>query len=747
GLASSSEGKRTILKTLRHPKESCNDYGFLLSTLGQLWASGIPVDWKALHQDEPCSRVQLPTYPFERQRYWIESGQRSADQSGGPLARNPNQPEWFYLPSWTRTAGRPVRSPAPSDQTDIADKVTQVGDCLVFCDALGIGDRIAALIRSEGGKATTVHSGGPFNQINAESYSIDPANREDYQQLLEATLSSGVIPKTILHLWNVTADSTGGALSDTYKDGLTYAFSSLVFLAQAIGEHASDKKIKLMVVSNGLYDVIGTEALVPIKALTRGPCKVIPLEYSNVSCISVDVSTPDLSEQSVSDLACCLILETASGRHDSTVAYRSRHRWVQGFEHVIFEGRRAPEPIFKPGGVYLFTGGLSEVEFALARQSAETSPTRLAFIGLPELPPRSEWASFVAGEGQTPAGNAIAMIRELESLDAAVLPVQAEISNRESMSAALQRIRMEFGPINGVIHSAFKPGGGMVQLKTLASAEEVFAPKVLGTIMLHELLQDDPLDFFVIFASSFSILGAFGQVDYCAANAFVDAFAAWQASQSGPPAVAIDWHITGWEIWQETAMAAAPHIQAQLQKVRTDYGVTAQEAVSCVSEVIPRGIPQIVVSTQDFLRVLKEQDPATSNLLEQFGSLNFAAASQERAGTGSYVEPAGEIEQAIAAIWQDVFGITQIGAKDDFFDTGGNSLMAIQVISKLRKNFHVGLPLSSLFEHPTVEGLAAEIQAAGARAEEMAQIESLLAEIEDLSPEQVASALAAEEPS
>nr|WP_315788444.1 acyltransferase domain-containing protein [Fischerella sp. JS2] len=62
-----------VLTSLRHPQEQQSDITFLLNTLGRLWLAGIEIDWSEFYSDEQCYRVPLPTYPFERQRYWIEA--------------------------------------------------------------------------------------------------------------------------------------------------------------------------------------------------------------------------------------------------------------------------------------------------------------------------------------------------------------------------------------------------------------------------------------------------------------------------------------------------------------------------------------------------------------------------------------------------------------------------------------------------------------------------------------------------
>ncbi|MFM7173597.1 MAG: phosphopantetheine-binding protein, partial [Caldilinea sp.] len=75
----------------------------------------------------------------------------------------------------------------------------------------------------------------------------------------------------------------------------------------------------------------------------------------------------------------------------------------------------------------------------------------------------------------------------------------------------------------------------------------------------------------------------------------------------------------------------------------------------------------------------------------------------------SYVAPRTASERSLAEIWQQVLRVAQVGVQDNFFGLGGHSLLATQVLSRIRQQLSVELPLRALFEAPTVEGLAAEV--------------------------------------
>jgi len=309
----------------------------------------------------------------------------------------------------------------------------------------------------------------------------------------------------------------------------------------------------------------------------------------------------------------------------------------------------------------------------------------------------------------------------------------ADPGDREQMSAVIAQIRERFGDINGVFHTAAVTGGGMIQLKTPESIEQVFRPKVRGTLVLQSLLKDAPPDFLLLFSTTLSLTGVFGQVDYCAANAFVDAFARAQTSAGANFTVAINWNLPHWENWQESFVAGASDFQAEFAKVRKAYGLSPEEGAEAVRRILFNSEPQIIVSTQDFQALVDAQKTAAADdLLDQLQPARSFSAAEDEARAANYVPPEGEMEQRIADVWQELFGLRRVGRRDNFFELGGNSLIAIQLVSRLRGIFQVELPLSRLFEAPTVEGLALAVIESLQKAKEAEEIELLLSEIEGL---------------
>jgi acyl carrier protein len=269
---------------------------------------------------------------------------------------------------------------------------------------------------------------------------------------------------------------------------------------------------------------------------------------------------------------------------------------------------------------------------------------------------------------------------------------------------------------------------GAIQLKDLEVARRELGPKVTGARVLAELFADAPLDFMLLCSSTAAFAGGFGDGVYAAANAFLDAFAHLEARRR--PTVSVNWgrwesvgYARTWERWHTRIAGHAP-----------GPGLTAAQALDAFERVLAlEGVPQVAVTAGPAPGSAPGEpahggvarDPRHAAGVEpgSAGGARRAAtpARQPRPALASaYVAPSGEMEEAVAAVWEDVLGIGGIGRDDHFGDLGGDSLIAIQVASRLGERFGLGLGVRALFDAPTVAALAERVEtlrwAAGAPA-------------------------------
>jgi NADPH:quinone reductase-like Zn-dependent oxidoreductase len=143
--------------------------------------------------------------------------------------------------------------------------------------------------------------------------------------------------------------------------------------------------------------------------------------------------------------------------------------------------------------------------------------------------------------------------------------------------------------------------------------------------------------------------------------------------------------------------------------LQSDAGLLPAEGAQAFGLILNSTQPQILVTARDFLNG-KFERPEFPETPEDSGGYRPSHPRPDL--NNEYVSPRGEIEQAIADIWQNLLGIEQVGVYDDFFELGGDSLLATQVISRMRDALKVDVAVGKMFEDPTVSGLAALVEPA-----------------------------------
>ncbi|MBY0376012.1 MAG: KR domain-containing protein, partial [Bryobacteraceae bacterium] len=488
----------------------------LYHVLAQLWVQGVQIDWQSYAADEQRKRVALPTYPFERERYWIEPSSASPKSS---VVQRESLQDWFYLPSWKRMPRLSRR------------KVSQLG-WLLFIDSCGVGEALAAELIRANQTVMCVEIGKTFRKVNSGHYQLRPACREDYDQLVSVIQDLAWRPQKLVHMWSVTKEAE---LLDA-NELQERSFYSLLYLAQALKDQYWGCPLELSMISTGVHDVTGGEVVHPEKAMGLGPCKVIPQENSGLRCRNVDIKLSVNGDLIPQELMEMLVEELSGPPDEPVVAFRGEYRWVQTFEPIRLEPNTTTLTPLRMHGVYLITGGFGGLGLALAEYLARTAQAKLILTGRTSLPPRSEWHSWLASQDMSNAVSIrIRAVQQLEELGAEVLDVSADVTNLQQMQMAIAEGYRRFGVIHGVIHAAALKRAEATQLLIDATSdmcEHIFRPKVGGLRVLEQLLTSHPLDFCIMMSSVASILGGYGLTAYTAANLFLDAVVYGQDRES-----------------------------------------------------------------------------------------------------------------------------------------------------------------------------------------------------------------------
>ncbi|MEW6737705.1 MAG: SDR family NAD(P)-dependent oxidoreductase, partial [Acidobacteriota bacterium] len=637
-LLLNNTAEQAVVSSLSHAHDKISDMEFLLTALGKLWLAGVRIDWQKFYAKEKRQRLSLPTYPFERKSYWVKSQlQQPSYLAETVLAKRSNIEDWFYITVWQQAA--PAIAELLCDQSEKSC-------CLVFVDNLGLGATMVKSLEEAGHFVVTVREGESFTKGSNQDFTICANQRDDYNRLLQELKLLNRRPAQIIHLWNVTSRKDSQAFIDSFEKFQSLGFYSLIYLAQAIEAEHINGQIQIKVISNDLQAVNGQEFLCLEKATLLGPCRVIPQEYPNITCQSIDITYSNSSSWREERLINDLIKECFSNSAQLAVAYRGGRRWVQSVEPF------KPSAIFtkrlRVGGVYLITGGLGNIGLLLGNYLAETLQAKLILVGRTPFPQRDDWQTWLATHDENDSiSQKLQRIMLFEKLGAEVVIATADVANKEQMEMVIADAYLRFGALNGVIHAA-----GIIGPKTFCTiseldqsrCEEQFQAKIHGLLVLTEILRNRELDFYLLLSSLVSLLGGLGFSSYCAANLFIDAFV--QKHNQIDPIPCLGVNFDGWDFLGEK----------HLNTSTTELAIKPKEGIEVIRRIFATdSIGQLVISTRDLkaridqwihLKPVPEiEEPKQEDLNQHYLKPNLSTL---------YIGPRNESEQVIVAIWEEM---------------------------------------------------------------------------------------------
>jgi len=525
-----------VCNTMRHPQEAAGDLAYALTALGRVWTTGAQIDLAALYDGQLRNRVPLPGYAFDRKSFWVEPGKAMAHAEPATLGKR-DLDEWFHSVGFSeaalvestneRAARRWLLVSETPEAARALSKALAPDPVVVACH----GRRLAL--------------GGPG------SWRLDFDRPEHFVDLMNAVETDGGRPDHVVFITS-RGRSSAWAGPKTSQRSVARNFLHPTWLVQSLA--AISDPVQLSIVTTGLSD-IERQTIDPHSALALGPVRVAPRELPHLRTRCIDLPTANPLAGIATRTLARLVDELRAESDDQQVALRPGGRFVQSVAPLSMAPGNGPAPDhwIRENGVYLITGGLGGIGLGIAGHLARAKGVRLALLSRRGLPPEAKWDEILSMGGDSLAARGIASVRALRALGAEVVVLGCDITDRTSLKSALDAIRGTFGDLNGVIHAAGLIDDAPMMSRTSGAMHAVLAPKVAGTLALDALIPER-LDVFVLFSSVASLLGLAGQVDYTAANAFLDAFARSRSTRAPGRTVVVNWNA-----WNNVGMAAAAH--------------------------------------------------------------------------------------------------------------------------------------------------------------------------------------------
>ncbi|MCA2179125.1 SDR family oxidoreductase [Nonomuraea glycinis] len=666
----------------------------LADAAGRLWLAGVALDWPGYQQDRPVAKAGLPTYPFQRERYWVDPPAtalpRPAATLGAPSPAAAQGAGTGAAPGAAKSTAEPhVRlltprwTPADTPEASTTGTPEALARCVLLGGRAQAAETLARTLRAHGLEVVTVAPSDTSAEV--------PGG-------LAETSGGGRTVLVDLRLLDEEDPSAGA------HDGLL----PLARLLDAWGE-AGDG-VRIILATSGGQAVAEGE----VPALRQAAAATLPMvanqEYLNLDCATVDLD-PAASPDAVAE---ALAAEVSRPSGEVFVAYRDGRRLVRAFtpdepvktvpdrsaQGVPDGSRRAvpegaeqgvPEVVaaVREGGTYLITGGLSDVALLVAEHLVRAGAGRLVLTSRGGVPD-------VEGDPRREA------VRRLRELGAEVLTPRVDVTDEAAMRALLDGEQR----LDGVVHAAadtrpdtFRPLRDLDE----AAVERHFTAKVTGALVLERLLNALPADrapsFCVLFSSTSAVLGGVAFAGYAAANAALTAIGLRNHARG----TRTRWVSAGWDTWAVTL----GRVEGGFGAAMAAHSMTAEQALAAFDELLVTSRPSLVVAAGGL------DDRLPHALAADFDG---PAASAAGAGTGDrfprpelpqpYTPPLSATERDLAGLWSEVLGVEPVGTRDNFFDLGGNSLVALQMLALVKKRFGVAVPTVSLFEAPTVGTLA-----------------------------------------
>lgn len=584
--------------SLSHPDDKQPDEKNLINTLAQLWLAGVAINWSGYYEYEKRQRVALPTYPFERERYWIDAAWKPGNGNNLPEKKK-DISQWIYKPYWKLSA-------LPSEA--YYDNLNPLGQSwLVFSDTNDTGASFISRLVKGRQIVYNVLKSDEFVEIDEHNFGIDPNRSDHYSLLLERLLAIGTSPDTIVYLWNFNDTNNGepfernngssyfGNNNAAYLSG-TDNFFHLLYIAQALSQNNNGRPVQMKVVSNHMHQLHELEKIEPRKAVVLDACRIITHEFPNVKCQSVDISVDIFTPDATSELIGHLLEEFAFTSPDPIVLYRNGKRWIQSFKPVAAFAGAQPKNILREEGAYLITTGLRGLGLELAKYIGEKYKAKLVISCEPDLPAEQEWDNYLSEHTN---GDAISYklrnIRQLQEAGADVMVVTADMTDPKQMKDLAARIKDRFGKLNGIVHAGV-PGGGISKIREENQGREVIDPKMKSTLILQEIFGNNNLDFFVLCSSFDSIVKDTEQADDSVANNFFDAFAHQRNSRFNTRYISIHW-----DAWSYLPMQIKTEADKSTdgQQVAVPHSIRNAEGVELFERILASHLPQVLVSTKD----------------------------------------------------------------------------------------------------------------------------------------------------
>ncbi len=639
-----------------------------LSEIGKSYIEGKDIDWNTIYREHDIKKVSLPTYAFEPTRCWID-GNSDENSDGQDLQYPLLEYKWVEQEKKNK------------EKIHLQEGST----ILIIQECKGLGDEICNCYKSDGYHVVQVFLGEHYEKVAADEYIIEPV-QEDYMALMDEIFYQNIT--AIVHMGTVGGrqEATHELSTDQLCEKGLY---SMFYLIKAIKQYKLENIQVVVVTSN--VNAVETKCVPEncLHATMYGLAKVVNIEEYKLKVRAIDID-PDMEARQV-------YLELTTESDAFLTACRNGRRYVEELEFLQTENVEENFQI-KELGVYVIAGGTGAIGLELAKYLSQIAECNIILLC------RSK--SYEEEKEKS-----IQYIKE-HAKNLEILNV--DITSEEEVKKNIDFIAGKYRRINGIINCAAVGVGCIgtpIREMDFETFRKVLMPKVHGTRLLYQYTKGENPDFFVCLSSTITLTGGEGSAGYVAGNYFMEAFAAAYGNKKGK---IISISYPAWS--RAISFSKQPFDESKqvFEPVNEDEILGAfKQAIHFpgrkffagklnrkgkifeLGKLLPFQISQNLWKTID----LAQEAPEQKQVIQAKYEVEIDAGE----------ESLSKLQKEIAELFAEVLGYRKIKVSDNFFQVGGDSIVAMKIINLLKKRLHVEATLADLINSENIGSFARQV--------------------------------------
>lgn len=675
GVGNTLDSEAIYLGSLRKGK---TDSEYLTKTLAELYLKGHPIDWGNVQGEKRRFDFDLPNYPFQRKRFWLEH----IPLGRGLDDKERSRTDWLYKVDWQALVKPEETLPHKGNKPWI----------LVANTKQAVADAVAVLGEENKLAHVQVLNSDHWEQEGDNSFSLDASNESHIEKLLYK------LPGDFSDYEGVFYCADAANLASNIDSTLILEYQErtvggLLNLVQSISNQTGIEMPKLVVVTDNRREDFASVLHSPLISFAS----VLAGEFPESHCQRIELNVG-------SSIADVFTIQQQLSQENWVKCNANEMLGARLLDQDKEKQEACSEISIGSEGTYLITGGLGGLGLEFAQWLVDQGAKHLV----------------LTGRSGAKTDYQLKRIEELKASGAQVKVACLDVAEAEKVNDLVAEIQVSPNPLTGVIHGAGVLDDGVISQQSWQRFEKVMTPKIAGSWNLHKATEACDLDFFAMFSSVAALLGLPGQSNYAAANGFLDRLAQYRQAK-GLPATAINWGP-----WKETGMVAKENVLKRLDRAKGIGTISVAQGVDLFSRAVASGNPQVAVVPfhwQQIAGVVSMMGQIPSLLSQQLR--DKAGAIIESLGLGEDSESQGELVEALEGIPANERAkviinyareqVAQVLGLDDYsvielqqplHELGLDSLMAVEIRNLLARGSEQSLPVSLLFDYPNLEAIA-----------------------------------------